>query len=305
MKRALTAIVILLLSLYPAVSRSQAEQIPGVVPPRSASAHSGISIAETGKTADGKAVYSVRAYNVDIAELLSGLFRQTGEECVIDQDVRGPITLAIKDATIEQILERVQAAARPAIKITRDRFTRVSLQFDPRLADVMTSRMQQGSRVERINVPNVGSFGYHQIVNQQSPLLNRPVTLNIPDNRPIALSAALQMIQEQTQVPIRLDPRIPANVGFVGQMTQVPLSLVLETIARIGAFKWLQQPDGSLLIAPSDRLILFLAESALAAAPCSRCNQLMLSSWKLCPHCGQTAARSKPGLQTTPRRSPR
>lgn len=305
MKRALAAIILLLLSIHPAVSQSQADQVPGITPNRSASAQSGISIAETGKTADGKAVYSVRAYNVDIAELLSGLFRQTGEECVIDQDVRGPITLAIRDATIEQILERVQASARPAIKITRDKYTHVSLLPDPLTANVLTHRMQQGGRTGRINVPNAGGFGYNQILNQPSPLLNRPVTLNIPDNRPISLSAALQMIQEQTQVPIRLDARIPSNVGFVGQMTQVPLSLVLETISRIGAFKWLQQPDGSLLIAPSDRLILFLAESALASAPCSRCNQLMLSSWKLCPHCGQTAERAKPGVQAAPRRRPR
>jgi hypothetical protein len=305
MKRAFAALLIALLSIHPAVGRLQADEIPGVVPNRSASGQSGTSIIETGKTADGKAVYSVRAYNVDIAELLGGLFRQTGEECVIDQDVSGPITLAIKDATIDQILERVQASARPAIKITRGKFTRVSLLLDPRIADAMTNRTLQGNRVNSLNVPNASGLGYNQIVNQQSPLLNRPVTLNIPDSRPIPLSAALQMIQGQTQVPIRLDSRIPSNVGFVGQMTQVPLSLVLETITRIGAFKWIQQPDGSLLIAPSDRLTLFIAESALGNAPCNRCNQLVLSSWKFCPHCGQTAARAKSGIQTNPRRNPR
>lgn len=267
--------------------------------------HAGLSLVETGNISNGKALYNIKADRVEITEILKTLFRKTGEEYSIDQDVTGTVDLVKNGATIDEILELVREQARPPLRIARGKFTRVSVGTDTRL---LAAQAQQ-----RINQARGGYSGL--LFGQSMPgypaddnPFNRRVSLNIPDDRPVPLADALDMIERQTHVPIRLDRSLPRTARFSAVFTQAPLSFVLDAITKTGALKWVtvSEGDGYILIAPTDRMQVLIADVVAGSYPavvCTRCHAPLAASWAYCPLCGQLAPRTpqNQGRQAVPR----
>ncbi len=128
------------------------------------------------------------------------------------------------------------------------------------------------------------------VMQNQIPALGRPVTLSIPDERPMPLRSVALQLEQQTRIPIRLDPRVPGDVGVAARFTDTPLSLVLESIARTGALKWQLRQDGTVVLAPSDWLLLSLRGVPAWGDPasvCPSCGRPVLGSWSFCPYDGK------------------
>jgi hypothetical protein len=244
----------------------------------------GTLVIETGKTDKGKTLYSVRVDGADIQQTLKLLFTKSGEEFSIAPEVKGTLTFAVKNATMEQVFEQIVESANPPVKIKRDgkvwRVTR-DTELEMRAAAIRERMQRRGGG---LSIP----LGYSQIPT------DRIVNLDIPEGRAISFAEALQIIGQQTQIPVRLDKSIPGDVRFSGRFVQTPFPVVLESITKTGYLKWISQPDGSILIAPTDRWQLHLG-GAIAlgypAQPCARCRVSLLGTWNYCPHCGQALPR--------------
>jgi len=249
----------------------------------------GTLVIESGKDVRGRTVYNLRAIGAEIQDVLKLLFSQIGAEYAIDQDVKGTVSVTIKSATMEQVLQHVVDASQPPIRIKRvGKTLRVSLEPVP------------GRRTERIETMyGVGGFGSQPGLSRYlggSPQrsLERPVTLDIPDSRPIPFGEALQLIGQQTQITLRLDKSVRSDIRFSARFTQTPLQFVLDSIARTGALKWALLPDGSILIAPADRWQVYVGANPVLGypnQPCPRCRQVVIPVWNYCPNCGQTMPR--------------
>ncbi len=270
-----------------------------------------LSIVEAGLAADGSTPrYHVEANGADIRDVLAALLRKTGKEYVIHQDVTGPVSFVLRDKTLDQILESLKSVAKPAIVLTSGDVITVSVappSQAPLVASNLAGRQPGGSRsantqrpgrIETIRVNNPLVF------QNQAALFNQPVTLAIPDDKPVALKVALRQIEAQTQVPIRLDPRVPSDIGLAARFTDTPLSLVLDSIGRTGALKWQAQMDGSILVGPSDWLLVTVRGVPAWGHPagyCPRCRRPVLPSWSFCPHDGTPLTRQN--RQSPPRTS--
>lgn len=244
-----------------------------------------LTIVETGRTPAGKPRYTIEAYSVDLNTLITEVLRRTGEEFTVSQDVTGSISLVLRNATAEAILDAVSRAAHPPIRISRGRGILVSLAPTDAGGSPGAGgapRVAPGRGL--LSVPIAGSTP------DVASALQTPVSLDIPDGRPVPLAQAIKALEQQTGIAIRLDPRIPANLGFAARVTRTPLMVVLESIARTGALKWSAQPDGSVLVAPTDWMRLSLGGAALPSAtttPCPRCGRPIQPDWRYCPSCGQ------------------
>lgn len=265
-----------------------------------------LTLVETAKDKDGRPLYTLKAERVPLADLLRSLFLKMGQEFSIAQDVRGTVDLYVQNASLEQALARVEELARPPIKIARGKFARVTRASEP--LDAARAHLQR-LPLRNNNLLEPLAPGYPPVVpggypaSPAFPGANRPINLDIPEDRPIPLSEALRQIEQQARVPIRLDRNIPRDVAFSARFVQTPMGVALDSIAKTGALKWMLQPDGALLIAPTDRLRLFLGELALSASACPQCGAPLLRSWRFCPHCGQTMARLTPNrLPASPRK---
>lgn len=258
---------------------------------------SSISIVEAGKALDGtQPRYNVEVFGADLGEVLGALLRKSGSEFSIDQDVSGPITLLVRDATLSQVLDRVKALARPPIDIKQGKVIRVSLMAPP--TGQMGQQRQAGFALQNMNSQQARNM-LNQVAGQNagiSPLAAFPqqVTLDIAEARPARLADALKQIERQTSVPIRLDPRVPRDIGFCAQFTQTPLSLVLDAISRTGAFKWQLMPDGSVMVGPSDWLRVQggTLMAGYPTRPCPQCGRAALPGWTYCPYDGRPLART-------------
>jgi hypothetical protein len=125
------------------------------------------------------------------------------------------------------------------------------------------------------------------------PILARPVTLYVPDFRPITLAEALQAIGRQTGALLRTDTDVATDIRFSGRFTRTPLSLVLESLAKTGAFKWYAERDGTVRIAPHDDLRILLRAQQLSGEACLQCRRPLESSWRYCPWCGHAVVAPK------------
>ncbi len=271
-----------------------------------------LSLIEAGLAADGTTPrYHIEANGADIRDVIASLLRKTGKEYVINQDVTGPVSFVLRDKTLDQILQTLQSIAKPAIAVAFGDVVKVSIAPPPQSqlgttntgvrppAGIRTDNGQRPGRTETIRITNPA------VLQNQAALFNQPVTLAIPDDKPVPLKIALGQISTQTQVPIRLDPRIPSDVGLAARFTETPLALVLDTIGRTGALKWQIQADGSILIGPSDYLLVTVRGVPAWGQPagtCPTCRRPVLQSWGFCPHDGTPLTRQN---RQSPPRTPR
>ncbi|HXG24813.1 MAG TPA: zinc ribbon domain-containing protein [Chthonomonadales bacterium] len=239
------------------------------------------SIVEAGVSESGAALYHVESNGVEAAELLKALFRKIGADYSIDQDVVGPVDLVIREATIEEVFARIKELSRPPINIIRDKkgFYRV---------------------VRVIEKPPVTQQPNFPMFDQQTDyykalLANRFVNLNVPESRPIPLTEAVRLMQEQTRVRIQVDRRIPRSVQFIGSFARTPLPFALDSIAQTAQFKVVYTPEG-VLLAPTDNFRLLVNGIELGGFPgqavttCPRCRGPVGANWAYCAHCGQSLA---------------
>lgn len=249
---------------------------------------SGFTILETGKSPDGKPLYSLEAYGASVHDLLTALLRRTGSDFTVASDVVGQVSLVRKNATIEELLGLLQAAARPGFIIQRGATISVigaagTLTEVPGIGDIR--RVGPGAPAGTTLLPQVS-------------LLARAVTLAIDEKRPVPLSQALALLARQTGAVFRLDNRIPRDLGFAAQVTNTPLQVVLDSLARSGAVKWSIQSDGTLLIAPTDWLLLSLDQRVVAGASarhCDQCGRGIAPGWSYCPACGRPVSGRSSG----------
>lgn len=242
-----------------------------------------LTLIEAGFAADGVTPrYSLEANGADLREVLAALLKKTGKEYVIDQDVTGPVSLVLRDKTLDEILQRLAQLARPPILIRSGETITVHL-----APEVPASPEDKPRKPAEPGLAAIRTR-YAPVVPSQTLTLGQPVTLAIPEDRPVALRAVLVQVERQTGVPLRLDPRVPADVAVAARFTDTPLSLVLDSIARTGALKWQLQRDGSVLIAPTDVLVLSLrgVQAFSSVAVCPSCGRSVLPGWKFCPHDG-------------------
>lgn len=286
MRRAGTIQALMLLSIITLLTRPVA---------RLGAQTGGLSVGVS-KTEAGRTLYNVRADGVEIAEVLKLLFNKVGEEFSIDPTVQGRLYLSIRDATFEQVLERVAEVAQPPIRIRRvGKVYRVTRNVEA----------EQRAEVARERMERLHGGGIHVPMGYQALALNRTVSLDIPDQRPIALGQALRLIGQQTQTTIRLDKSIRSDIRFSARFTRTPLQFVLDSIAKTGALKWAFLSDGSILIAPADRWSLIAGGNVAIGYPsqvCPRCRQSVYVSWNYCPRCGQSMPkRALPNDRRSPR----
>jgi hypothetical protein len=242
------------------------------------------SIVETGTSENGAPLYHVESNGVEVAELLKALFRKIGADYSIDQDVVGPVDMVIRDATLEEVFARIKELSRPPIRIVRE--IRENKTFYRVMRVLEKPPIQQSSRA---SLPEQQADYYKAL------LANRYVSLNVPESRPIPLTEALRRMQEQTQVNIQVDRRIPRSVQFIGSFARTPLPFALDSIAQTGQLKVVYTPGG-VLLAPTDNFRLLLNGIELGGYPgqamsaCPRCQAPIGAKWAFCAYCGQPLA---------------
>lgn len=259
------------------------------------------TIVENERDKNGSRLFSVQADSTEITQLLKALFLKAGDEFSIDQDVAGPVDLKVKNATLEQIFQRVIESAYPPVRIKKDgKFYRVSRAYDLERAALeirerMRGRNGFGSPMgELSNRPGGGLAplpnGYQTPSSIPS---NRYVTLEVPKTRPISMVEALARISEQARFPIMLDKRVPRELSFWGNITQASLPLVLQAIADTSDLKLIADGTQAILV-PTDQFTVLLRDVVLrqySHTPCRKCGQRLPVTANYCPNCGQITAR--------------
>src|SRR5262249_40299937 len=160
---------------------------------------------------DGERRLNVQTDAAEITEVLKAIFKLTGDDFAIDQDVSGPVDIKIRNETPANVLSRIADSAKPALKIRRvGNLYKISR--DPALA--------------RPTEPGAGNAGFdplkpyaaagNPIGYQQVASGNRPVNLDVPKDRPIPMSEVFARIAAQSGLNIRLDRRVPRELTFSG-----------------------------------------------------------------------------------------
>jgi hypothetical protein len=294
-------------------------QTPGIVP----EARTGLSIVESGTDQGSNRLYTIRADNVEITDLLKALFKKTNGELAIDQDVSGPVNLSIRNLPFRDTLQWIVQVVRPPIKIVRkDNIYHVSRDMEAKrdfdakqAAAAIAERMGQGRAGMGNNglpLPYTPGMNGTSRLGQNSPLLtgvpmDRMVTLDVPETKPIPLADALARISTQTRFPIHVDPRVSREVSFAGVITQAPLSLVLQKIADSSGLKVVANGMQATFY-PTDQFTLRVNGLLLGQSPtdtCAKCGQSLAVGWSFCPFCGQASAHVAPTPQTTGKGNPK
>ncbi len=245
-----------------------------------------VDIKENGTDSKGNKLFSVVASGNEIAEILRAVFGRTGDQYVIDEDVSGTVNISIRNATAEKVLREVAEAARPPLRIRRDE---KGLYKVSRELVVLPTGIDLRSGIGPPAIVPSGAGLLAPGGYQQLAASNRPVTLNIPKERPIPLADALQQIQMQTGYSIVLDRRIPRDVEFYGKIDRAPLSMVLPTIAEVSKLKLTMSATGATFTAP-DWFILRVNGILLGStddSACPGCGGRISSDWRYCPNCSR------------------
>ncbi len=243
----------------------------------------------SGKDKNGVPLYSMQANNADITKVLAAIFSKSGDQFLIDQDVRGAISFSLKKMPITEILRFVEIAAKPPIHVERGEIIHV------------TREMSLPRTTSEDTVRGIGSAlgvygGARENPSHSIPLgaSNRNmVNLVVPQSRPITLQQALHKIQEQSNIPISMSNEIPRNVQFTGQITNTPVNLALDAIAKTAGLKVLPLQNGGLLLTSGNSFRLFIEKVLIGSYPdhpllfCTKCHYPLSPNWVVCPNCGQ------------------
>ena len=153
--------------------------------------------------------------------------------------------------------------------------------------------------------PAIGNASSLNVVNgnQQLQGLQKLINLQIPDDAPIALSAALQIIEKQVGIVFLLDARVSPDIKFIASVSQMPLGLFLDRVAPAngyGSLKWYVSGN-RIIIAPSDRLELRSGPNVIGSTfICTQCHSPLGRDWSYCPQCGLITPRG----QMAPKKNP-
>src|SRR5258706_15315431 len=79
-----------------------------------------ISIVDLGVGPDGERRLNVQTDAAEITDLLKAVFKLTGDDFAIDQDVSGPVDIKIKNATAADVFRQIANSAKPPLKIRRE-----------------------------------------------------------------------------------------------------------------------------------------------------------------------------------------
>lgn len=228
-----------------------------------------VSVQEPARGGTGVVRLTVLADRADITEVLKALFTKIGADYAIDQDVGGAVDLHLRNETFPRILQAVEAVSRPPIVVR-----------------VVNGVYRVSLREQTPGAPLRGPMRYPYA---SLAVANRPVTLEVSEEHPIPLEAALERMSLQTGYIIRLDPRVPRSLMFSGHITQAPLGTVLQVIADTSRLKVVTAGNEVLLV-PEDRFLITLGGAAVSGYPttaCRYCGERLLPGWKFCPHCGK------------------
>jgi|GEM_PF-2460796 len=248
-----------------------------------------LNIISSGKDKDGVPLYSMQANHADLTKVLATIFTKSGDQFLIDQDVKGAISFSLTKMPITEILRFVEIAAKPPIHIERGKIIHVSRETTlPR------------SIPQDIAGGIGGAFGgYEEAMGKSSPSIpigasNRNiVNLDVPQSRPITLQQALQRMQDQSHIPISMSNEIPKNVQFSGQITNTPVNVALVAIAKTAGLKVVPWQNGGLLLTPGNSFRLFIDKVLIGSYPdhpllfCTKCHYPLSPDWVVCPNCGQ------------------
>lgn len=261
---------------------------------------SAATITPAGRSVAGKQLFDLKADKADVLDLLKQLFAKAGvRNYEISPEIRQNITLSASAATADELIEKVRSATVPPVNI----LTNGTTVFVTRSASAVSKaeeirrRMEanQNSRLAPSIVPSGLSEAFANGY-RDTAALETLVSLNVPDDRPITLGMALQLLERQSRVPLRLDPGVPADIKFTGVVTRVPLRSVLQNLAPgtgDGSLKVVSMPT-QILIAPSDRFNLYWNGGAVSSTlSCAKCRQPVLSVWSYCPNCGLATRRGQ------------
>jgi hypothetical protein len=273
------------------------------VPAPSRAQVAGLTLTEAGRNASGRPLYDLKAEKADLVDVLKQLFQRAGiGSYEISQEVRQSVTLSAKGATADELIDKVRGATVPPFNIQtngRTVFVTRSATAVSRAEEIR--RRMESNQFKRMPglVPGgvVDSVGG---VYRDAAALDRPVTLVVPDDKPITLSAALQAFERQTGVPIRLDRSLSPDIKFLGSVTNVPLRSVLQKLAPgndDGSLKIVTMPN-QIVIAPADRFNVMLNGTAIMSTEgCQKCRQPLHALWSFCPNCGQVTRRGQLGIR--------
>ncbi len=294
--------ILLIITLLALVFAPSSANVQGV--------RSGIAISPSATDTNGNRTYNVVADSAELSAFLKELFKVTGDQFTVDQDVAGPVDLNLKAATIDQVIKEVAKLAKPPIRIVKQGGVyRVSRDFNAQAA-ANSLRDSTGEGILQSTRPPGSVFGPNGNPYQALAPANRPVTLDVARERPISLADALSRISVQTNVMVRLDRRIPRELTFSGTVSRAPLGLVLQYIAEASDLK-IVWDNSQVLLLPTDRFQIRVNEILIGQYPagnCVKCGSKLLSDWIYCPRCGQAVARTgivpqKPGSsRSTPNR---
>jgi len=248
--------------------------------------HKGITIVQIGVDADKR--FSIIADSAEIGEVLKALFGKAGDDFLIDQDVSGPISLKLTNVPMDEIFRRIETLAKPPLRIQRD-----GKQFKVSIAPQDTKKIaviQNPNGLSFNQIPGIvpGVTDAYQNVTPAS----RPVSIEVPKNRPITLGQALQQISRQTGFPVRLDPRIPAGLTFSGTITRSSLGMVLQALADTTNLKIVDYGTSAVLV-PTDQFIVRMNDVLVGqktGISCPTCGVNLATNWKYCPNCGRPTA---------------
>jgi type II secretory pathway component GspD/PulD (secretin) len=267
-----------------------------------------LAISPNGADPAGNKLYSIIANGSNITDVLKKLFETMGiKEYTIHQDVSGTIDIRMLKATGQQLMREIAEAARPPLRISRDEkgFYRVSQEL---VTSPTGISLGPGGVVPPGVVPFKGA-GLPPIGYSQLAFGNRPVTLNVPDDRRISLADAVRQISQQTGVQVTLDRRVSREVEFSGTITRAPLSLVLQSIADTAGLKLIADANGATLT-PPDQFLIRVRDILLGnytSMACPGCGERLNGAWKYCPNCSRITPigdRDLRGRGAIPKRQP-
>jgi hypothetical protein len=274
----------------------------------------GLTITGSGRSANGKPLFDLKAENADVIEVLKQLFSRARLGAYeISPEIRQSVTFSAKGATADELIDKVRNSTTPPLNIV----TNGQTVFVTRSANAVSRaeeirRRMEGNPYSRLT-PGIVPSGLSEAFAggyRDAAALETPVSLNVPDDKPISLGALAALLEKQTRVPIRLDAGVPSDVKFTGVLTRVPLRSVLQNLAPgtgEGSLKIVSSAN-QILIAPTDRFNLMYGASVIGSTlRCERCRASLFSTWSFCPNCGQATKRGllQPNTPSTGAGAPR